>query len=240
LSGNPAPPSVPIRTTAIILASGSGSRFGGDIPKQFHIINSRPVYRYSVDAFLSYPLVDSLVLVVHPNFLNEVKAALPDASKPLIIVEGGATRQASAYAGLLAAKLFSPDTVLIHDAARPYIPSDLIDRVIASRTEAEAISPVIPVTDSLYQVTSSGAFARAVSRENLYRVQTPQGFDMGAILEAHGRAASEGRHDFTDDVMLIDTYKLGNIVCVEGDPNNIKLTTPSDEQILEIILRRSK
>ncbi len=226
------------RVSAIILASGSGSRFGGEIPKQFSIHNSRPVYRYSVDAFLSHPAVDSLVLVVHPDFLDEVKTAMTNTPKPVLIVVGGLTRQESAYRGLLAAESFSPDTVLIHDAARPYLPSDLIDRVMEARLDAEAVSPLIAVTDSLYQVTSSGAFARAVSRENLYRVQTPQGFDYGAILAAHKRAIEGGRLDFTDDVMLIDAYQLGNIVCVEGDPDNIKLTTPSDQRMIELILRR--
>jgi 2-C-methyl-D-erythritol 4-phosphate cytidylyltransferase/2-C-methyl-D-erythritol 2,4-cyclodiphosphate synthase len=224
-------------TTAIILASGSGSRFGGEIPKQFTSINGKLVYRHSVDAFVAHPSIDSIVVVVHPDHLLSTREALVGIVKPMLVVPGGDTRQESAYRGLHAVKSFSPQNVLIHDAARPNVSVQLINRVLAGLNIATAISPVTPVTDTLYEVTSKGLFVRTVGRENIRRVQTPQGFVFDKILTVHEKALKEDRSDFTDDVMLIDHYQAGEIVCVEGDPDNIKLTTPSDEKHLAALLR---
>lgn len=226
-------------TTAIVLASGSGSRFGGDIPKQFQMLAAKPVYAYSLETFLSHKLVDNLVVVAHPDYREAIEKALEHSKKPILVVEGGASRQASAFKGLQAARTFSPEIVLIHDAARPLVSTILIDRVLSGLISAVAVSPVIAVSDTLYEVSEKGAFLRAVARNNLRRVQTPQGFRFQQILNAHERAIKDNRNDFTDDVLLIDAYQLGEIACVEGDPENIKLTTPSDEAFIQHILNRS-
>ncbi len=143
-------------------------------------------------------------------------------------VSGGATRQASVRAGLEAlAASTPPDIVLIHDAARPFVSAAVISRAIMAAGKSGAAIPVVPVTDTIKQVTASGDVEATPDRAWLRSAQTPQSFRFDAILEAHRRAAREGRDDFTDDAAIAEWAGL-TVATFEGDAANMKLTTPED------------
>lgn len=142
-------------------------------------------------------------------------------------VNGGATRQASVRAGLEALASQSPDIVLIHDAARAFVTDKVISRAIDAALITGAAIPVVPVTDTIKVVDGSGAIQATPDRASLRIAQTPQAFHFDTILEAHRRAAREGRDDFTDDAAIAEWAGL-TVATFEGDAANMKLTTPED------------
>lgn len=142
-------------------------------------------------------------------------------------VNGGATRQASVRAGLEALASEAPDIVLIHDAARAFVTDKVISRAIDAALITGAAIPVVPVTDTIKVVDGSGAIQATPDRANLRIAQTPQAFRFDSILEAHRRAAREGRDDFTDDAAIAEWAGL-TVATFEGDAANMKLTTPED------------
>jgi 2-C-methyl-D-erythritol 4-phosphate cytidylyltransferase/2-C-methyl-D-erythritol 2,4-cyclodiphosphate synthase len=140
---------------------------------------------------------------------------------------GGATRQASVHAGLEALASQSPDIVLIHDAARPFVTAALISRAIGAAEMTGAAVPAIPVTDTIKLIGETGNVEATPERARLRIAQTPQAFRFDVILEAHRRAVRDGRSDFTDDAALAEWAGL-TVATFEGDPANMKLTTPED------------
>jgi 2-C-methyl-D-erythritol 4-phosphate cytidylyltransferase/2-C-methyl-D-erythritol 2,4-cyclodiphosphate synthase len=140
---------------------------------------------------------------------------------------GGATRQASVHAGLEALASQKPDVVLIHDAARPFVSAALISRAIEAASLTGAAIPAIQVTDTIKQVGETGNVEATPERARLRVAQTPQAFRFDVILDAHRRAARDGRSDFTDDAALAEWAGL-TVATFEGDPANMKLTTPED------------
>jgi len=142
-------------------------------------------------------------------------------------VNGGATRQASVRAGLEALASHAPEIVLIHDAARAFVTDKVISRAIDSALITGAAIPVVPVTDTIKVVDGSGAITATPDRAHLRIAQTPQAFRFDTILEAHRRAAREGRDDFTDDAAIAEWAGL-TVTTFEGDAANMKLTTPED------------
>jgi 2-C-methyl-D-erythritol 4-phosphate cytidylyltransferase/2-C-methyl-D-erythritol 2,4-cyclodiphosphate synthase len=141
--------------------------------------------------------------------------------------EGGATRQASVRAGLEALSARAPDIVLIHDAARPFVSGDVISRAIEAAEFTGAAIPVVAVTDTVKLVDASGNIEATPERARLRIAQTPQAFRFDVILDAHRRAAREGRADFTDDAALAEWAGL-TVATFEGDVANMKMTTPED------------
>ncbi len=140
---------------------------------------------------------------------------------------GGATRQDSVRAGLEALASHQPDIVLIHDAARPFVTAALIARAIDAADRTGAAVPAIPVTDTIKLIGTAGNVEATPERARLRIAQTPQAFRFDVILDAHRRAAREGRSDFTDDAALAEWAGL-TVATFEGDPANMKLTTPED------------
>lgn len=209
-----------MRIDALILAAGSGTRFGGELPKQFLPLAGMPILARSVAAFAAHRRVRRLVVVGDRLAIRQhcpTVAALP-------VVAGGATRQASARAGLEALAEDAPDAVLIHDAARPLVPERVIDAVCDALAEgAEAVIPALPVTDTL-KAARAGVVERTVPREGLHRVQTPQGFRYGAILAAH--RAVRGT-ECTDDAAVAEAAGL-TVRLVAGAEENLKVTTRED------------
>jgi 2-C-methyl-D-erythritol 4-phosphate cytidylyltransferase / 2-C-methyl-D-erythritol 2,4-cyclodiphosphate synthase len=142
-------------------------------------------------------------------------------------VFGGATRQASVMAGLEALRSYAPDVVLVHDAARPFCSSNLVSRAIAACGATGAAIPGLEVTDTIKSVDASGQVDGTLNRAALRSVQTPQAFAFPALLEAHRKAATAGRGDFTDDAALAEWAGL-KVQVFAGEPGNIKLTTEAD------------
>ena len=218
--------------TALIVAAGSGSRMGGDVPKQYRPIASKSVLAHAVDALASHPRIDAVRVVIGEG---QQEAALEAVGARDVgeLILGGETRQESVRLGLEALSAQgAPDIVLIHDAARPFCPFDVIDRLLkALATEAAAV-PALPAADTLMRGKGKH-LGDTVDRTHLNRIQTPQAFHFGRILEAHRAKAAE---NFTDDATLARAALIG-VVRVEGDEALNKLTLIGDFERAEARLR---
>jgi 2-C-methyl-D-erythritol 4-phosphate cytidylyltransferase/2-C-methyl-D-erythritol 2,4-cyclodiphosphate synthase len=215
-----------MRIAAILVAAGSGSRFGAPMPKQFLALAGKPVVRWAAETLLSH--VDLLQPV---GERGPVEAALQGLAH-LPVVAGGATRQDSVRAGLEALAIHAPDIVLVHDAARPHIPPGTIEALLwALKGGAPGAIPAAPVADTLKR-GNNGTIETTVLRTNLFRAQTPQAFDFTTLLALHRAAVTP---EATDDAWLLE--QAGQAVAlVPGDEENIKMTFAADAERLERIL----
>ncbi|RZN35553.1 bifunctional 2-C-methyl-D-erythritol 4-phosphate cytidylyltransferase/2-C-methyl-D-erythritol 2,4-cyclodiphosphate synthase [Bradyrhizobium sp. Leo121] len=216
----------PERTAAILVAAGRGLRAGAGGPKQYRVIGGQTVIFRAMEPFSRHPDVFAVQPVVNPDdaaLFNEAVVGLRHRPP----TNGGATRQASVRAGLEALASEKPDIVLIHDAARPFATEALISRAIDAVGRTGAAIPVVPVTDTIKLTGASGDVEATPDRALLRIAQTPQVFRFDVILDAHRRAAREGRSDFTDDAAIAEWAGL-TVATFEGDPANMKLTTPED------------
>jgi 2-C-methyl-D-erythritol 4-phosphate cytidylyltransferase/2-C-methyl-D-erythritol 2,4-cyclodiphosphate synthase len=212
-----------MKTVAIILAAGSGQRLGTPLPKQFLPVGGISILRHSILAFAHHPGIDAVIVVGDTaNFAEEYARAMDGlVTNPLI--EGGASRQESARAGLEFLADKEIETVLIHDAARPFVTRRQIDAVIEALKENQGAVLLEPVTDSLKKAVD-GQVTDDVDRTGLYKAQTPQGFRYAAILDAHRRFS--GR-EITDDVGVARAAGI-EVVAILSDSGNFKITTPAD------------
>jgi 2-C-methyl-D-erythritol 4-phosphate cytidylyltransferase/2-C-methyl-D-erythritol 2,4-cyclodiphosphate synthase len=216
----------PKRTAAIIVAAGRGLRAGSGGPKQYRSIGGRTVISRAMEPFCRHPQIFAVQPVLNPDDAAIFNEAVSDMRyQPP--ANGGATRQASVRAGLEALAGQSPDVVLIHDAARPFVTAAVISRAIDAASLTGAAVPAIAVTDTIKLIGDGGHVEGTPERARLRIAQTPQSFRYDVILDAHRRAAREGRDDFTDDAALAEWAGL-TVATFEGDPANMKLTTPED------------
>jgi 2-C-methyl-D-erythritol 4-phosphate cytidylyltransferase / 2-C-methyl-D-erythritol 2,4-cyclodiphosphate synthase len=209
-------------TAAIIVAAGAGLRAGQAFPKQFALWRGKPVLRHSVEAMSAAGIAP--ILVVIPENAEDIAAKCVAGIDGVLFTTGGATRQQSVKAGLEALAAYSPNCVLIHDAARANLPSDVIARLITALSDHPAAIPVLPVVDSL--TAADGALmGEPADRHALRRVQTPQAFHFTAILAAH--RAWAGAADAGDDAQVARAAGL-KVALVDGDENLHKLTFAHD------------
>jgi len=215
------------KIAAVIVAAGRGTRAGGsELAKQYRTVGSQSVLRRCLERFAGCGLVGVIQTVIRAGD----EAHYEDAAAGLTLasaVHGGETRQASVRAGLEAIATDAPDIVLIHDAARPFVSSDLIARAIAAADETGAAIPGLKVTDTIKAVDQHGFIGETLDRDRLRAVQTPQAFAFAPILEAHRRAAREGRTDFTDDAALAEWVGM-QVRVFDGESGNIKITHAED------------
>lgn len=217
-------------TAAILLAGGSGSRMRRADNKVFADLLGRPLLVWSVATFVRSPVVDHVVLVVRAGEHERVTDVLADhlADHRVHLTTGGATRQASEQAGLSAlADLDAPsiDIVLIHDTARPFASSALVERVTATARAVGGAVPALALGPGVHRHTDDGGLV--AEPDDLYRVQTPQGFRAGPLLDAYGRAARDGFAG-VDSVATVQRYTSVTIAAVPGEPDNIKVTFADD------------
>jgi len=211
---------------AVIVAAGRGLRAGGHLPKQYRELAGEPVIRSSLSLFAWHGQIGAVQAVIHPDD----RGTYDSAAKGLRLlppVSGGASRQASVRAGLEALSARTPDIVLIHDAARPFCSTELVSRAIVACSETGAAIPALEVTDTIKRVDAGGHVAGTIDRAQLRAVQTPQAFKFAPLLEAHQRAAKEGRDDFTDDAALAEWAGI-KVTTFAGESANVKLTTDED------------
>jgi 2-C-methyl-D-erythritol 4-phosphate cytidylyltransferase len=214
---------------AIVVAAGFGVRLGGEVPKAVRPLVGRPLVSWSVEALAAGGATE-VVVVVGEGLQDVFTSALVDAPIPFRLVVGGATRQESVARGIAA--LPPGDVVLVHDAARPLVPAEVVRGVVAAvRAGAAAVIPVVPVTDTIRQVVEAGSVV--VDRSGLRAVQTPQGFARDALVAAH--AAANGR-DFTDDAAVCEASGY-EVVLVPGSRESLKITEPYDLAVAEAIVR---
>ena len=215
--------------TAIIVAAGSGRRFGS--PKQIALLRGRPVLAWSLDVFESHPRIGAIVVVLPDEKLGrDLKVG---HKKITAVVTGGKQRQDSVFAGLLRVDPRRTAIVLVHDGARPLVTAEIIDRVIEGAEKKGAAVPVLALDDTVKEI-KRGAVVRTFDRETLVRVQTPQGFALDLLQRALDRARADGFYG-TDDAVLVE--RLGApVAAVRGDPKNIKITSPGDIRTAEALL----
>lgn len=228
----------PMANAAIIVAAGRGTRAAGSDgkPKQYAEIGGKTVLARSIEAFLRHDRISLVQPVIHPGDGSLYDAATAGLRSPKLLapVAGGQNRQQSVLAGLEALGPSASTNVLIHDAARPFLAAPVIDRVIDALQSADAVLAALPVSDTL-KAEQSGKVARTVSREGLWRAQTPQGFRFSAIVEANRAAALGGREDFTDDAAIAEWHGM-EVAIVLGAERNIKLTTREDFELADLLL----
>ena len=207
---------------AIIVAAGKGLRVGGDTPKQFRTFRGKPVLRHSAEALLAAG-ADPLLIVTSADGEQAARDALAGLS--FALASGGATRQESVSNGLEALAIKAPQNVLIHDAARPDLPFEVIERLLAALDQHTGAIPTLPVVDSIALDDGAGVMAGKAERETLRRVQTPQAFRFDDILAAH--RSWRGDKDAGDDAQVL-TVSGGSVALVEGDERLKKITFAED------------
>lgn len=228
-----------MKASVVIVSAGRGTRAGSDssdIPKQYRVLGNRTVLARVLSTFVAHESVADIQPVIHPDDQALfVASAQGYGDKVLQPVYGGATRQASVLAGLEALAPRNPDYVLIHDAARPFVGHDVVDRVLDALQRYDAAIPALPVSDTVKK--SDGTLVTGtLDRTGLWAVQTPQGFRLDVILEAHQAARTEGKQDFTDDASIAEWHG-SPVRLVEGDTRNVKLTTTDDFEMAEKALQ---
>ncbi|GAA4740019.1 bifunctional 2-C-methyl-D-erythritol 4-phosphate cytidylyltransferase/2-C-methyl-D-erythritol 2,4-cyclodiphosphate synthase [Sphingomonas daechungensis] len=212
--------------TALIVAAGKGERLGGEVPKQYQSLGGRPVLRWAVEALIRHPSIDQVRVVIGEGQDGHAREALDGLAVGDLII-GGAERSNSVLNGLHA---IGEGAVLVHDAARPFCPPEVVERLLAALEQADGSVPVLPVADTL---ASGGQFLEApVDRRNLFRVQTPQAFHVEDLIHAYQEAGGASATD-ESTVMLSAGLKVAT---VEGDPMLEKLTMRADWERAEAIL----
>lgn len=214
------------RVVAVVAAAGQGTRLGADVPKAYVPLRGRSLLERSVTAMETAEIVDAIYVVVSPAMEPVARRALQ--GHEVTFVHGGAERADSIFAALNAIPL-ADACVLVHDAARALTPPGMIARVARAVLDgAPAVVPVLPVADTIKEVSADGAVVATPDRSRLRAVQTPQGFDL-RDLRAANEAYFAGEQDFvaTDDASLMEWYGA-KVATVQGDPMAFKITTPID------------
>ncbi len=219
----------------IIVAAGQGTRIGGEVPKQFRPIAGVPMVLRALRPFVAHPEVARVALVLPPPDVTRLPPFLAEVvGERLIVVAGGPARGDSVRAGLDG--LGEECTVLlVHDAARPFVERSVIDAVIAHARGGEAAIAAVPLADTLKEARAAdpARIERTIPRERLWRAQTPQGFPRSMLAAAYARAALEGIPG-SDDAELVE--RSGSPVrLVPDSPRNLKVTTPDDLALAELI-----
>ncbi|WP_267433379.1 bifunctional 2-C-methyl-D-erythritol 4-phosphate cytidylyltransferase/2-C-methyl-D-erythritol 2,4-cyclodiphosphate synthase [Sphingomonas sp. GM_Shp_1] len=212
------------KIAALIVAAGGGSRMGGGVPKQFRDLGGRPMLAWSHAAFAGHPAIGPVLIMVAPDQLETARTILPDAR----CEAGGASRRESVANGLRQLALAGVEKVLIHDAARPFLSRDVIDRVLAGLETTDGAMPVLPVADTLAResLRPDGVhLGDTVPRDGVVRVQTPQGFHLQSVIAAH--AAWPADAEATDDAQMVRRLG-GRVALVQGDAMLEKITYPDD------------
>ncbi len=232
-----------MRNIAVILAGGIGSRVGGNTPKQFLLLDDgRSVLEHSVDAFEQASCIDEIAVVMHPEWLAEAAAVIERNGwkKVQQLIPGGSERWESSWRAveeyMQSAKLGGCISLLLHDAARPFVSQRIIADVCQALETHQAVTVAVPSTDTLYKVQSGkgqsdkGMFLEEVlDRTYVLRAQTPQAFHLGTIAEAFRKAMEEGQIATTDDVGIVHRYMPDvPIFIVPGEERNRKITYQED------------
>lgn len=217
----------------IIAAGGSGTRFGSDVPKQFVDALGVPVIAHTISRFEACKHISEIVIVTHKDYLVFCSDVIKKFkfTKVTSIIEGGATRQKSVFKGI---KAIDTDYVLIHDAARPLVSEDVIERCCEELTVYGSCAAGVRTTDTI-KISEDGEFITStLDRTKLWQIQTPQCFEREFILKCHKNAAFEG-FEATDDCMLAEHYGA-KIKLVESEYTNLKITNYKDLDIAEVLI----
>jgi 2-C-methyl-D-erythritol 4-phosphate cytidylyltransferase len=215
----------------IIVAAGSGTRLGYPIPKAFVPLGNRPLLSYSIDVFLSYPLIRNIFLVVPQSMREETSRMFQNPRIRIVI--GGEQRWQSVQNGI---RKSDADLVLVHDAARPFVTIKVIDAIIQKLDNYKCVITVTPVVDTIRTFSGDSA-GETVDREKLIRVGTPQIFDRKQLCDSFN-SLKPGDQAPTDEAILIQNAGIA-VGIAWGDPNNFKITTVEDLQIAQAMINNN-
>ena len=236
-----------MKNIAVILAGGVGKRMGTEKPKQFLPLEGRAVIAHPIETFCAHPAIDEVAVVVHPDWRGEMEkiVACNNWTKLRKVIDGGAERYMSSLNAIMT-YIDEPDdtNLLLHDAARPWVSVDIVDRVVVALQYHEAVGVAVPSTDTVWEVhpdmsgewrVASGEFeiprfvARIPDRRLMWRAQTPQAFRLPLIRDAYQRALQDPQFQATDDCGVVRKYMPSvKIAVVEGEEENRKITFAED------------
>ncbi|WP_432667367.1 2-C-methyl-D-erythritol 4-phosphate cytidylyltransferase [Wukongibacter baidiensis] len=226
--------------TAIILAAGRGTRMKAEMNKQYLLLKGSPIIAHTISVFEKSPLIDEIILVINENDVDVCKKNILkkyNFKKVKKVIIGGKERQRSVYNGILEADEKS-EILLIHDGARPIVSEQIIERCIKGAKEYGAVSAGVPIKETIKIMKADRFVDFTPKRENVWITQTPQAFKTDIIKKAHEMAIEEDILG-TDDAMLIE-HMGKKVKMVEGDYENIKITTPEDLITVEAILSHKR
>lgn len=219
---------------AVIVAAGSGLRFGEK--KQFKKLKSKPLYLYSLQRFIDCDLIDEIVLVVPIDLLKAISNEVTKLSPQVKVVGGGKLRQDSVFAGVNALSK-QCEIICVHDAARPFVSVDLVERTIIACEKNDGAVAAMPAQDTVKEVNSNNnRIKKTIPRSKIWLAQTPQTFHRNQLIKALSYA-KENKIQITDEATLLESMNY-SIVVVEGNADNCKITTPNDWKLAELMLER--
>ncbi|MBO5364318.1 MAG: 2-C-methyl-D-erythritol 4-phosphate cytidylyltransferase [Clostridia bacterium] len=216
--------------SVVIAAAGNSTRMGKNTNKQFLMFDRKPILAHTLLAFSALPEITEMIVVTRKDDILTVQDMIKDFSIPKVkaVLPGGTTRQESVFLGL---KHVQEDRVLIHDGARPFVTGEEIRSLLLELNTCSAVALGVPVKDTVKRVSKDGLVTETLPREELWQIQTPQGFATAEILSAHQKAVMDGVLA-TDDCALAEYIDIP-VRIVPGSYRNIKITTPEDLVLAE-------
>lgn len=228
-----------MKTIAIILAGGSGTRFGSDVPKQFLHVNRKMIIEYTIDTFQNNPNIDEIAVVCHPNYTQIILESIDKHGYDKIkkVINGGQSRFNSSLYAIRAYDDGDEKKMLFHDGVRPLITDDIIDNCIEKLNSCNAVAAGIETTDTIWKVKEN-VISNIPDRRTIYRAQTPQAFKYTTIKEAYSLALENENVPITDDCGVVKHFLPNEpIYTIQGDKQNIKITRQDELKLFENILK---
>ena len=227
-----------MKNYAIILASGLGQRYGGDIPKQFTKLAGKTILEHTIENFEKSVHINEIFIVITPEYRHLAQEIISQNSykKVTKLLDGGKIRKESSYIGISAIKEKEAN-VLIHDCARPFVSQKIIHDCVRALDKYNAVGVAIPIADTIIECNNN-IIKNIPDRNNLKQIQTPQCFKLSVIKKAHELAKNDT--NFTDDCGLIVKHNLCDVCVIEGDYENIKITYPIDIFVAKSIIENRK
>lgn len=224
--------------TALILAGGTGTRLGTDIPKQYIEVNGKPIISYCIDVFVHHHDIDNIQIVADKSW-HEYISQYISTGKFKGFSAPGENRQLSIYNGLCDIQKYSSDTdiVIIHDAARPNVSAEMITECISAAQMHDGAIPVLPMKDTVYLSENGSTISSLIPREKLFAGQAPEAFKLGKYIAANERLLPDDIKKINGSTEPAIMYNM-DIAMIKGDENNFKITTPADlERFKEMVIK---
>lgn len=217
----------------VVVAAGKGSRFGGDLPKQFCLLGDRPVLMHTVIRIARSMPSANITIVLNEAYVTywERMCEIYGFVSPKVIV-GGETRWESVRNAVNSLGAAPDDIIMVHDGVRPMVETKMMHRILDAMADSTAVIPAVPLTDSLRELDGENG-SHSIDRTQLVAVQTPQAFRAGNLLEAYGL---DFRPEFTDDASVYEAAGFGSPTLVDGSSTNIKITRPRDIDIAALFM----